>query len=536
MIEPHTSQQPWDLTSVIDLHASLSTSNTPPNSNREVSFFEYCTPQNEPSTKDSSGSALGDFTPLWNYLGVDANTVRQELNVNSYESRPSSFASTGIFSGLDNLQSSATDDSDVQDIFEAYVTKSKEVRWKDPVHDTKFTKLQQQSTQDLGNHSEDGISFSEKGKQVLPPKKVDNSPFASDRPFDTQSPSLQRRQTLRQELSRISQTDESSGLESEVETPSRSKSARPFTHIPVVVNNEFERGAIHPILNLTLEEKRIKIANKLSEQLGINKDTLLSTPTTIQPSTDPETIHVFVDFSNIIIGFYEALKVARSIPETMYTKQIPPFSYRSLAFIMERNRPATRRILVGSKIFSSTDSPTHFAEAQYCGYETNILNRVWKEKESTPKKARGGRGNGYLTSQSSGSETPYINMPVTSFYEQGVDEILYMKILETLNDFQNPSTIVLASGDGAEAEYSPGFFKNVMRALSKGWKVEIVAWKKGLSHEYQSKSFQQRWKGRFRIILLDDFSEELLAIYSSGTKHETPLERLSMQSPWKTQK
>jgi len=71
----------------------------------------------------------------------------------------------------------------------------------------------------------------------------------------------------------------------------------------------------------------------------------------------------------------------------------------------------------------------------------------------------------------------------------------------------------LASGDAAEAEYSGGFLKNVERALSKGWKVELVSWSQGLSTEYRSKPFLKKWKDSFEIIELDDFSEELLAIY-----------------------
>ena len=51
------------------------------------------------------------------------------------------------------------------------------------------------------------------------------------------------------------------------------------------------------------------------------------------------------------------------------------------------------------------------------------------------------------------------------------------------------------------------------RALSKGWKVELVSWSQGLSTEYRSKPFLKKWKDSFEIIELDDFSEELLAIY-----------------------
>jgi hypothetical protein len=84
-----------------------------------------------------------------------------------------------------------------------------------------------------------------------------------------------------------------------------------------------------------------------------------------------------------------------------------------------------------------------------------------------------------------------------------------------LVDTQNPSTVVLASGDAAEAEFSGGFLKCVERALSKGWKVEVIAWGDGLSQEYRSKRFINRWDGRFEVVELDDFCEEMLAVYIS---------------------
>lgn len=82
-----------------------------------------------------------------------------------------------------------------------------------------------------------------------------------------------------------------------------------------------------------------------------------------------------------------------------------------------------------------------------------------------------------------------------------------------LVDTQEPSTVVLASGDAAEAEFSGGFLKCVERALLKGWKVEVIAWRDGLSHEYRSQRFLSKWEGRFKVIELDDFCEEMLAVY-----------------------
>jgi hypothetical protein len=156
-----------------------------------------------------------------------------------------------------------------------------------------------------------------------------------------------------------------------------------------------------------------------------------------------------------------------------------------------------------------------------CGYELNILERVSKPQSSIPIwKMKNGTGNGYATAtsgQESGSEsaTAFTELKRPVMAEQAVDEILQMKLLESLVDTAKPTTIVLASGDAAEAEYSGGFLKNVERALIKGWKVEIVAWHDGLSKDYHNKSFLGRWEGKIRIIELDEFCEELLAVYNS---------------------
>jgi hypothetical protein len=154
-------------------------------------------------------------------------------------------------------------------------------------------------------------------------------------------------------------------------------------------------------------------------------------------------------------------------------------------------------------------------EAEKCGYELNILERVLKHKDlKPPKKKSRGSGNGYATTSGHSSGSDGTSLTAKAVVEQGVDEILQMKLLESLVDSHKPSTIVLASGDAAEAEYSGGFLKNVERALVKGWKVELVAWSAGLSHEYLSMDFLRKWRGRFELVLLDDFSEELLALHT----------------------
>ena len=70
--------------------------------------------------------------------------------------------------------------------------------------------------------------------------------------------------------------------------------------------------------------------------------------------------------------------------------------------------------------------------------------------------------------------------------------------------------LVLATGDAAEAEYSAGFMKMVERALRKGWKVELVGWRDGISFQYRKRKWLEEWQGRFGIVELDDYAEFLL--------------------------
>jgi len=256
--------------------------------------------------------------------------------------------------------------------------------------------------------------------------------------------------------------------------------------------------------------KKQKLLSKLYDNF-INERQYLKNVSLIQHDRSGvesmrDGIHVFVDVSNILIGFHDALKLARGIPiSSRITRQ--PLSFHNLSLILERGRPAAKRVLVGSDNFESIQ------EAKLIGYETNILDRVHKAKELTARQKNYQRGTG----QSSGSETnANVVYGPEKWVEQAVDEILHLKILESVVDATEPSTIVLASGDGAEAEYSDGFLKMVERALSKGWKVELVSFSKNTSWAYKKKEFRAKWGQKFTIVELDDYVEELLDDGVSG--------------------
>ncbi|CAG7919828.1 unnamed protein product [Penicillium olsonii] len=222
-----------------------------------------------------------------------------------------------------------------------------------------------------------------------------------------------------------------------------------------------------------------------------------------QPKKTPasQPIHIFVDMSNIMVGFHDSVKSSRSIPQSTRIRRVH-MSFANLSLIMERGRQAAKRVLVGSDRLPSIE------EAEMLGYETNILDRVQKVKHTTPRRNKTRKYPASdLQGASSGPET--VAASGERWVEQGVDEILHLKILESLVDTDEPATIVLATGDAAVAEFSGGFMRMVERALQRGWTVELVSFAQGTSYAYRKKEFRAQWGDQFRIVELDPYVEEL---------------------------
>ena len=211
-----------------------------------------------------------------------------------------------------------------------------------------------------------------------------------------------------------------------------------------------------------------------------------------------------------MIGFHDALKMSRG--QSLFARiRRQPLSFHNLSLILERGRPSAKRVVVGSDNFPAIQ------EANQIGYETNVLGRVQKAKELTPRKKKYSNSNGLgapggeLSGTGSGSETTAaVQYAPEKWVEQAVDEILHLKMMESIVDADEPSTMVLATGDAAEAEYSGGFLKMVERALGKGWKIELVSFKHNTSGSYKRRDFRQKWGDRFKTVELDDFVEVLL--------------------------
>lgn len=102
------------------------------------------------------------------------------------------------------------------------------------------------------------------------------------------------------------------------------------------------------------------------------------------------------------------------------------------------------------------------------------------------------------------------------YREQGVDELLQLKLHQAIADVDIPppnATIVLVTGDGNVGQFSDeGFLGPVRTALKKGWKVELYAWEDGLSRAWKREFAEGPYGDRFRIIKLEDFAGDLLEL------------------------
>ncbi|KAK0247672.1 hypothetical protein LTR91_016978 [Friedmanniomyces endolithicus] len=302
------------------------------------------------------------------------------------------------------------------------------------------------------------------------------------------------------------------------------------------------RFVIEPKIVRSGEDRHWALLMKLIGDFYEDRGHIISPMNLTTHNNNPKGIHVFVDASNIFIGFTDQLKRSRGIPQYAQIPQVD-LSFDALALLMERRRPVAKRVLVGS-----TPHLPAFDKAKAVGYECSILEKVYKARELTDRQIyfrdrdRNGRqmdrhdakassasrhvgvaagsspqhtagtnhhrrGSGSGSGSETGSAPQYAP---ARMIEQGVDEILHLKMLESIVDSETPSTIVLATGDAAQAEYSPGFMAMVERALKKGWKVELVSWSKNISGMYRKPEWLATWGSLFRVVFLDDYAEELL--------------------------
>ncbi|KAF2240800.1 hypothetical protein BU26DRAFT_190753 [Trematosphaeria pertusa] len=264
-------------------------------------------------------------------------------------------------------------------------------------------------------------------------------------------------------------------------------------------------------------DRNLRFLNQLIFDFPEERKWLVSPMQLCNEKTVTEGIHVFVDASNIMIGLRDALR-----EHGVYQ----PFdlSFDSLALLMERRRPVAKRVFAGShREAAPLPHVTRlFETSKAVGYENAVKEQVLIRREETEKKKffrdvkkmgwqkaaqrRSGNDSG------SDSETGQLaqTLAAPKWVEQGVDEILHLKMCQSIIDTEVPTTMVLATGDGAEAEHSDGFLAHVERALKRGWNVELVSWRQQTSGGYKNKKFRAKWGNRFKIIELDDYLESLI--------------------------
>lgn len=256
---------------------------------------------------------------------------------------------------------------------------------------------------------------------------------------------------------------------------------------------------IFPTYWATKEDKARRLFDKLSSLRA--KDKKVQKEYASGKSAGPSsTLHVFVDLSNIVIGFYDLMKKSRGFKVQKRVKM--PFSFKNFDTILTRGRKVEKRVVAGSVGDHSYKRPDYMNEAAELDYEMCILTRVAK-----PFSTDAGKKSKKYGRRSEGSGDGF-----GSRSEQCVDELLHLKILQSALDVSNPGTMVLATGDAACAEYSDGFKKNTERALAMGWKIELYGWRDNIARDWRDPEFTSKWGSRFRIIELDDFCEELLDI------------------------
>lgn len=291
-----------------------------------------------------------------------------------------------------------------------------------------------------------------------------------------------------------------------------------FLHPPAATTAAIANGKhqrTKPLVIREGDDRNLALRLKLIHDFGQEKKWLTSPVPLANHTHMANGLHVFIDYSNIWIGFMELVKRLAGLHLQARTP-MKNLSFDSLVLLLERGRPVAKRVLAGSAPFLPA-----FDTAKAIGYELNILDKVFKAKELTERQRRfarkaAGHGGTTTTDEGSGSETGAAAHQAAyapeKWVEQGVDEILHLKLLESIVDASDEevSTIVLATGDAAEAEYSSGFMKMVERALKKGWKVELASWSQGMSHLYRKRDFLQKWEGKFSVVDLDDFADYLL--------------------------
>lgn len=227
-----------------------------------------------------------------------------------------------------------------------------------------------------------------------------------------------------------------------------------------------------------------------------------------EETTRSQEVHVFVDMSNVYIGFQNLSKESRGYKHTAWAPY-EPFSFEHFSYVLERGRRIGKRHLAGSIRYVKqwNNLPQHFGEARACGYTTKIFQQVEK-----PDSSHSSRSSPTTSSDEGDNSLGLATLSLrTKLGEQGVDEALHLAMQDSMLEAKEPGTMVLATGDAKPAEFSDGFAHYANKALERGWHIEIVSWRRCLSSDWKRSPFSDKYAGQVRIIELDRFFDEIKA-------------------------
>lgn len=184
--------------------------------------------------------------------------------------------------------------------------------------------------------------------------------------------------------------------------------------------------------------------------------------------------YIFIDFSNITIGFYN--HIINNYKK--YNIVNPEINYDVLFSIIENNKNIKKRILIGSKNTKKDKNKENIFNKY--GYEVFMIERINNK-------------------------------------EKGVDELLHGKIMETILYNDIPGYIIICSGDGKSSDYTENsFYKLCIKALKIGWKVTIISWRKQINKNYILGSElnnllkDDNIKNNYNILYLDKYIDKLI--------------------------
>ncbi|EOA84724.1 hypothetical protein ACJQWK_07249 [Exserohilum turcicum] len=283
-------------------------------------------------------------------------------------------------------------------------------------------------------------------------------------------------------------------------------------------------GRRAPLVIRSKTERHVHLFNKLMTTFPEDQKWLVAPMQLLNERSRNHGLHVFVDASNIMIGLKDMLRY-HGLQHNAYD-----ISFDSLALVMERRRPVAKRFFAGSH---REANPLRHIEkmvetSKAVGYDSVMQEQVLIVREDSEKKKffndvkkmgwhkaqqmRSGNGSGSGSGSDSETSAPGVakTRAAPKWVEQGVDEILHLKMCQSILDAEEASTMVLATGDGAVAEMSDGFLAHVERALKRGWKVELISWGQQINSGYRKRQFRAKWAEQFTIIELDEFLEDLI--------------------------